>query len=32
MIDFIYLFNGCVDLLGCFAGELSYVPIADLVT
>ena len=32
MIDFFYLLYSCVDLLGCFAGERSYVAVSDLVT
>ena len=32
MIDFVYLFNSCIGLLSCFAGELSYVAVGDLVT
>ena len=32
MIDFIYLLNSCIGLLGCFAGEMLYVAVGDIVT
>ena len=32
MIDFVYLFNSCVGLLGCFAGKMSYAAVGDIVT
>ena len=32
MIDFVYLFNSCFGLLGCFPGEMSYVAVGDIVT
>ena len=31
MIDFFYLFNSCVGLLGYFAGEMSYVAVGDKI-